>query len=76
MKDVEFIRLSKENINIISNVVRIDNEELSKQDIEKGDTVEIPIDTEYAFKGKMKMIEIMNPPFEPSTHIDTRKNDL
>lgn len=25
---------------------------------------------------KMKMIEIMNPPFEPSTHIDTRKNDL
>ena len=22
---------------------------------------------------KMKMIEIMNPPFEPSTHIDTRK---
>ena len=48
----------------------------NKYDIEKGDTVEIPIDTEYAFKGKMKMIEIMNPPFEPSTHIDTRKNDL
>lgn len=35
MKDVKFIRLSKENINIISNVVRIDDEELSKQDIEK-----------------------------------------
>ena len=25
----------------------------NKYDIEKGDTVEIPIDTEYAFKGKM-----------------------
>ena len=48
----------------------------NKYNIEKGDTVEIPIDTEYAFKGKMKMIEIMDPPFEPSTHIDTRKNDL
>ena len=35
MKDVKFIRLSKENINIISNVVKIDNEELSKQDIER-----------------------------------------
>ena len=35
MKDVKFIRLSKENINIMSNVVKIDNEELSKQDIER-----------------------------------------
>ena len=35
MEDVKFIRLSKENINIISNVVRIDDEELSKQDIER-----------------------------------------
>lgn len=35
MKDVKFIRLSKENINIISNVVKIDNEELSNQDIER-----------------------------------------
>lgn len=47
-----------------------------KYEIEKGDTIEIPVGTEFAFKGKMKMVEIMNPPFEPSTHIDTRKNDL
>ena len=47
MKDVEFIRLSKENINIISNVGRIDNEELSKQDIEKF----IMDDDNYCFVG-------------------------
>lgn len=47
MKDVEFIRLSKENINIISNVGRIDNEELSKQDIEKF----IIDDDNYCFVG-------------------------
>lgn len=35
MKDVKFIRLGKHNINIISYVVRIDDEELSKQDIER-----------------------------------------
>lgn len=45
-------------------------------ELEAGDTIEIPINTEYAFKGKMKMIEIINPPFNPNTHIDTRKNDL
>ncbi len=48
----------------------------NRYNIEKGDIIEIPVDTEFAFKGKMKMIEIMDPPFEPSTHIDTRKNDL
>lgn len=45
-------------------------------DIGSGDTIEIPVNTEFAFKGKLKMIEIMNPPFNPNTHIDTRKNDL
>lgn len=45
-------------------------------DIESGDTIEIPVNTEFAFKGKLKMIEIMNPPFNPNTHIDTRRNDL
>lgn len=45
-------------------------------EIESGDTVEIPINTEFAFKGKLKMIEIMNPPFNPDTHTDTKKNDL
>lgn len=45
-------------------------------EIESGDTIEIPINTEFVFKGKLKMIEIMNPPFNPDTHVDTRKNDL
>lgn len=45
-------------------------------ELETGDTVEIPINTGFAFKGKMKMIEIMNPPFNPNSYIDTRKNDL
>lgn len=44
--------------------------------IESGDIIEIPINTEFAFKGKLKMIEIMNPPFNSKTHIDTKKNDL
>ena len=47
MKDVKFIRLSKENINIISNVVRIDDEELSKHDIERF----IIGDDNYCFTG-------------------------
>ena len=45
-------------------------------EINSGDTIEIPVNTEFAFKGKLKMIEIMNSPFNPNTHIDTRKNDL
>lgn len=45
-------------------------------DIESGDIIEIPVNTEFAFKGKLKMIEIMNPTFNPNTHINTRKNDL
>lgn len=44
--------------------------------IESGDTIEVPINTEFAFKGKLKMIEIMNPPFNSKSHTDTRKNDL
>ena len=48
----------------------------NKYEIEKGDTIEIPINTEFAFKGKMKMIEIMDPAYDPSTHIDTKINDL
>lgn len=45
-------------------------------EIAQGDTIEIPVNTEFAFKGKLKMIEIMNPPFDPNTHIDTRKKDF
>ncbi len=50
MKDVKFIRLSKENINIISNVVRIDDEEFSKKDIERF----IIDDDNYCFVGIME----------------------
>lgn len=45
-------------------------------ELNKGDTIEIPINTEFCFKGNFKMIEIMNPPFNPNTHIDTKSNDL
>lgn len=44
--------------------------------LSKSDTIEIPVNTEFCFKGNMKMIEIMNPPFNPKTHIDTKANDL
>ena len=54
-------------------VANINNETYK---ISKGDTIEIPTNTEFAFKGNLKMIEIMNPPFNPNTHIDTRENDL
>lgn len=59
-----------------SGVANINNEIYA---IEKGDTIEIPIQTEFAFKGNLKMIEIMSPPFTEdlyNTHKDTRKNDL
>ena len=54
-------------------IATIDN---NKYEIEQGDTVEIPAGTEFAFKGKMKMIEVMNPPFDINTHIDLRKNEV
>lgn len=44
--------------------------------IQKGDTIEIPKNTEYAFTGKFKMIEIVFPPFNSNTNIYTRLNDL
>ena len=54
-------------------IATIDN---NKYEIEQGDTVEIPAGTEFAFKGKMKMIEVMNPSFDINTHIDLRKNEV
>ena len=56
-----------------SGVANINNEIYT---IEKGDTIEIPIQTEFAFKGNLKMIEIMSPPFSEDSHKDTKKNDL
>lgn len=54
-------------------IATIDN---NKYEIEQGDTVEIPAGTEFAFMGKMKMIEVMNPSFDINTHIDLRKNEV
>lgn len=54
-------------------IATIDN---NKYEIEQGDTVEIPVGKEFAFKGKMKMIEIMNPPFDVNTHINLRNNEI
>lgn len=42
----------------------------------KGDIIEIPVNTEYVFAGKFKMIEIMQPAFNAKTHRDTKLNDL
>lgn len=35
MKDIQFIRINKENIKILPNTIKIDDEEISKRDIEK-----------------------------------------
>ena len=47
-----------------------------KYDIEKGLVVEIHKNTEWAFRGKLKMLEISLPKFNPDTCKYTRKNDL
>lgn len=44
--------------------------------IGKEDIIEIPANTEYAFAGKFKMIEIVQPAFNTKKHRDTRLNDL
>ena len=47
-----------------------------KYNLEKGVVVEIPKNTEWAFRGKLKMLEISLPKFNPDTCKYTRKNDL
>ena len=44
--------------------------------LEKGLVVEIPKNTEWAFRGNLKMLEISLPKFNPETCKYTRKNDL
>lgn len=44
--------------------------------IEKGDLIEIPKNTEFVFAGKMKLLLIMAPAFRPQDGIDGKENDL
>ena len=44
--------------------------------IEKGDLIEIPKNTEFVFAGNMKLLLIMTPAFRPQDGIDGKENDL
>ncbi len=50
------------------------NEEL--HDVSKGDIIEIPKNTKFVFKGKMKLLLIMNPPFKEENDITLELNDI
>ena len=52
---------------------KIDNE---KHEVSEGDVIEIPKDTEFVFAGKMKLLLIMTPPFDPKNEIEGPDNDL
>lgn len=45
-------------------------------DVESGDLVEIPKNTEFVYIGKMKLLLIMNPAFDEKNHIDGIVNIL
>ena len=45
-------------------------------DVKEGDLLEIPPNTEFVFEGKMKLLLIMNPPFDQQNNIDGKNNDL
>ena len=45
-------------------------------DVKNGDIIEIPNNTEFVYAGKMKLLLIMNPPFDGQNHIDGKENDL
>lgn len=47
-----------------------------KYDLKKGIVIEIPKNTEWVFKGKLKMLEISIPKFNPENCKYTKKNDL
>ncbi len=50
MKDVRFVRVNKDNINIIPNIIKIDDEKLLKEDIERF----IIADDNYCFIGMIE----------------------
>ena len=44
--------------------------------MEEGDVIEIPKNTEFVFAGKMKLLLIMTPAFDPKNEIEGQNNDL
>lgn len=52
---------------------KIDN---NMYDVKEGDIVEIPPNTEFIFKGKMKLLLIMNPPFDEKNDVTGKENDI
>ncbi len=50
MKDVRFVRVNKDNMNIIPNIIKIDDEKLLKEDIERF----IIADDNYCFIGMIE----------------------
>ncbi len=50
------------------------NEEI--YNVEIGDIIEIPKNTEFVYVGKMKLLLIMTPAFNKEDSIDGKKNDL
>ena len=47
-----------------------------KYDVIEGDVIEIPSNTEFVFAGKMKLLLIMTPAFNPDNEIEGEYNDL
>ena len=54
-------------------IFKIENEIFK---VEKGDIVQIPANTIFVYKGKMKLLLIMNPPFDVQNDISLKENDL
>lgn len=50
--------------------------ESEKYNVNSGDVIEIPPNTEFVFAGKMKLLLIMNPAFNPGNEIEGEDNDL
>ena len=50
--------------------------ESDKYNVEQGDVIEIPPNTEFVFVGKMKLLLIMNPAFNKDNEVDGAYNDL
>lgn len=45
-------------------------------DVETGDLIEIPKNTEFVYVGKMKLLLLMSPAFNKEDSIDGKENDL
>ena len=56
-----------------SGTFKIDNE---KYEVVEGDVIEIPKNTEFVFAGKMKLLLIMTPAFDPKNEVEGPENDL